>query len=223
MGSSILTPEDARGFMREFGRGRIKIRVDLLTEDGEDFEYTNYDPILIDDSALSMIEFYYDNQDIMPSLKSIMRVIMGDVGSDSSSDENIVEELMGTIEEDLLLRGTEDDEIDDMIELLNELSRDLYNYISFALVNTDVVSSDKIWEFLYCEEAYMEHGKLYMTCRMYVEALKDLDFMDERTDIDFVEVVDEIRKLLEGTERLQQRKRSHSGYRDAGLVDELVA
>ena len=221
---NIETREDAWAFIKR-NRGKpIKLRINLTEEDGEDFEYANYETILLEGNSTDMAEMFKHYHEAMPPLVDIINLILHDIGSeDLCSDENIIEELMGNIDIGLSNMGYRGSELDAQEELLNDLARDMYNYIMYALVENRNVADDKVWEFLECKDAEIVEGKLYIQCQIYVEQLKDLDFMDERADVDFVEVVDELSKLLIATEDRNISRLVHSRHGNDRLFRGLVA
>lgn len=221
--SKITNRQDAWLFIDRLRDAQAKLRLDLTHEDGSDFEYYGYEQILIDNNAYEMIESFYHWENEMPPLINILNLVMGDfTGPDSCSDQNIIEELMENVDLELSKTGMPDDEIDSAVELLNDLARDMYNYLTYTLVHFSLIEDFKIWEFLTCKKAHMTDGKLYMTVQIYVDALRDLDFMDERTDVDFVEVVNGIQKIFVASE---SRRRGREVYRrtgEGGLASRLL-
>ncbi len=224
MGSKVLTREDAWIFIDQYRDNPIKLRINLLDEAEEEFYYVDGEPILMEGNLFNMFELIEQYRDILPSITDLINITMQDVASpERFSDENIVEELMGNVDVELENAGYRGEELDEMVDILNDLVRDFYNYVGFALVETRLVNDEKMWEFLKCTKAHFDSGKLYITAILYVDELKDLDLMDERSDVDFVEVVDEMRKLLgASTERALERL-IKSGDRSNGSLQRLLS
>ena len=238
---NIVTREDGWAFLKHHQNKKINIRLDLQDEEGEDFEYAGYDPILHDTTIGEVFGSYRNWLCYMPHLTNILSLIMGDLSkSDGLSDDNIIEELFEFVNEDWDENYNPDDpvemigidqllkdkgyggvELDDIVDILFSIARDMYNYLSYVLFNYRNDQMELIWEFLQCTEAYESDGKLYMTVQIYEEALRDLDFMDDRTDTDFVEIANELRKLFVSTERTKHRK-ENDRIRNRGSTRRLL-
>lgn len=221
----INSREDAWAFIDARRGQELKLRVNLIGEDGYDFEYRDGAEIMIDRSVDSMTELYYEWEGQMPHLIDILNLIMRDfTNPDMCSDENIIEELMGrrwSRELENLDLSSEDLRVTK--ELLQDLARDMYNYIAYALTFCNIVEEEKVWEFLHVEDAHMRSGKLYIVARIYVEGLRDLDYMDERTDVDLVEIVNDIRDLFILSEESRAQRKIYDRDRSRGLAERLLS
>lgn len=235
MGSSVLLPsetnnsskinnrQDAWLFIDRAKNEPIKLRLNLAHEDGADFEYHGYEQILIDGSSNDMVESYYHWSNALPPLCTILNLVMEDfTGPDSCSDQNIVDEFEAVVEEEIHSMGLDENEADLTLELLLDLLRDMYNYLTYSLVHFSLIDDYKIWEFLTCKEARMTDGKLYMTVQIYVDSLRDLDFMEERTDVDFVEVVDGLQQIFITSESKRRDREIYRRSRERGLASRLL-
>lgn len=226
MGSNRLDREMAWIFIKENRNEDIKLRINLTDETDSEFEYTNYHPIISEGTLHELVECFEVNKHLLPHLTEIVNMVMGDLPyEDRCSDQNVIENLMTDTEKLLEDEGYLDGsgEMSDMVDLLDCIARDLYNYIMFALVDSSIVRDDKLWEFLKCTDCYIADGKLYMTVRLYVEELKDLDLMDERSDVEFEEIVDELKELLETTWRRRSNRSNVSRDGNRSLLAGLVA
>lgn len=222
--NKISSREEAWSFISGWKNIPIKLRLDLTNEDGSDFEYHGFEQILVEGNVDDMVGLYYHWKAVMPNLIDILNLIMTDFSTpDSCSDQNIIDDQMGNLDNLLRTMGIEEDEFDDTAELLNDLARDLYNYLTYTLYHFKLIDETKTWEFLTCKEAKINDGKLYMTVQIYVDALRDLDYMDERTDISFVEIVNEIQKLFTVSESRRRDREVYNRSRDGRLIDRLLS
>lgn len=220
----IVSRDDAWAFIKGYTDAHLKLRIDLQEEDGYDYEYRDGGEIMIDRSVDDMISLYYNWEPQLPGLTDILNVVMADLTDpDMYSDENVIEELMSDIYEVLERINLTGKDLRFTKDMLEELVSDMYNYFGYALTFCKLIKDEKVWEFLRVTKAHMENGKLYITARIYVEGLRDLDYMNERSDVDFVEVADEIRKLFILSNETRARREIHHRDRDRGLVRRLIA
>ncbi len=216
--------EDAWGFIGIRRNDELKLRIDLTSEDGYSFEYRDGSEIMVDRTVDDMDQLYYDWKYQMPPIADILNLLMQELTNpDFYSDENVVEELMSDIYSDLEKIGLYGSDAQVTKELLEDLARDMYNYFSYSLTESRLVSDIAVWEFLHVNEAHIENGKLYITARIYVEGLRDLDYMDERTDVDFVEIVNEICKLFIKSDETRARREDYRRNGSGRLARELLS
>lgn len=189
---------------------QLKLRLDLTEEDGYDFCYDNFEQteIMNDRTVTEMISLYQEWQNQFPYLYDVVTMVMGDFATpDANSDQNFVDVYVDEIERNLKMIGLYERDLDITLEMLLDLGRDMYNYLSYAIVNSNMLSSnERILEFLKCQEAYFDGNKLYITLAIYEENLKYLeicideaeeeDLVDPYTDADLVEIVNGIRELI---------------------------
>ena len=238
MGSSLLIAEDdktaadfniknrssAWAFIDAMKDSTVKLRVNLIGEDGYDFEYRDGGEIMIDRTVDQMEETLDHWKEQLPPLVDILNYIMADFTNPIySSDQNIVEDLLGDLDENIEALDLTDIDHRFTRELLEELVRDMYNYIAFAFTYCRLVDEEQLWEFLKVIDAHIRNGKLYITAQIYVDGLRDLDFMDERTDIDFVEIVNGIRGLFVLANESRTNREIYDRDRKMGLARRLLS
>lgn len=221
--SDINSREEAWAFIKEFSGRQLKLRINLTEEDGENFMYYGDEDIMVDRTACEMQELYYNWVPQMPMLKDIIEIVIADISEpDACSDENFMDRFSTEIDDAIRALDLSKDDYRVTIELLEDLGRDMYNYLSYAIANTKIVSDECVWEYLKCGEARMTNDKLYITLTIYEEYIRELDYLDERPSVDFIEVTNEIRKLFDKTiSHAREREVYHRG-RDGGLVSRLL-
>lgn len=222
--NEITNHEQARYFVQSMKGKEVKICVNMQDEAGYDFDHNDGQEIMHDRSVDSMEELFYNWVNTLPSLPDILNYIMNDfTNPDYCSDQNIVEDLFDKVDD---LLGSTDLTGDDhtiTLNILEDLVRDMYNYIAHTLIRCTIVKNEQVWEFINVVDAHMDLGKLYMTVRIYVDGLNDLDFMDERSDVGYVEIVDELKNLFVRCEEDKMRRKVYRGNRDGGLVGRLTS
>lgn len=222
--SCISNREEAWAFIKEFSGRQLKFRIDLTEEDGEDYMYYGDEDIMVDRTAYEMQELYYNWIPQMPMLKDIVGIIIADISQpDACSDENFIDCFSKEIDDAIRALDLSVEDYKVTIELLEDLGRDMYNYLSFAIANTMMVPDECVWEYLKCGEARMVNDKLYITLTIYEEYIRELDYLDERPSVDFVEVTNEIRKLFERTIDHAREREVYHRSRDGGLTTRLLA
>lgn len=216
--------DEAWEFIKLRRDDELKLRIDLTSEDGYSFEYRDGSEIMVDRTVDDMDQLYHDWRSQMPPVADILNLLMQELTNpDFYSDENVVEELMSDIYSDLEKIGLYGTDAKVTRDLLEDLARDMYNYLSYALTESRLVSDLVVWEFLHVKAAHIENGKLYITARIYVEGLRDLDYMDERSDVDFVEIVDEIWKLFIKSDETRARREDYRRNGSGRLARELLS
>lgn len=211
--------EEVKNFLNYARHNKMELRLDMTHEGGIEFEYTTGVPIMertVDD----MIELYYLWAMVLPSLESMIDIIVEglfsiDLYDNRSIQEYLMEEVRVSLEE-MGLYGEDLDATDDMLDILVE---DMYDYLSFTIANFSLISDPKLWNFLKCIDASMSQGKLYITLQIYEEKINSVDlFGEEYQSYDYLETANAIKNVYDDIISRSQQTRDRSRSRGNDLI-----